>query len=133
MNKIKKVIYILVGLVAFVLGTIGVILPVLPTTPFYLLASFCFMKGSERFDKWFKGTKLYKKHLETFVNNRAMTLKQKLTILGFADLMLLIPLITLKSLHLRLFIVFLLAYKYYYFMFKIKTIKEESVINKNEV
>lgn len=132
MNKIKKVIYILVGLVAFVLGTIGVVLPVLPTTPFYLLASFCFMRGSERFDKWFKGTKLYKKHLETFVNNRAMTLKQKLMILGFADLMLLIPLITLKSLHLRLFIVFLLAYKYYYFMFKIKTIKNETIADRSE-
>lgn len=132
MNRIKKIIYIAVGLLAFVMGTIGVVLPILPTTPFYLLASFCFMRGSERFDGWFKGTKLYKKHLESFVNNRAMTLKQKVMILGFADFMLMFPLITLKSLHVRLFIVFLLAYKYYYFMFKIKTIKDEPVAERSE-
>ena len=76
MNKIKKSLYIIVGLISFGLGAIGVILPILPTTPFLLLASFCFVRGSDKFDRWFKETKIYKKHLENFVNNRAMTLKQ---------------------------------------------------------
>ena len=70
MNKIKKYIYIAVGLIAFLLGAIGVILPVLPTTPFLLLASFCFAKGSERFHKWFTESKIYKKHLESFVKEK---------------------------------------------------------------
>ena len=77
MSKVKKGIYICIGLVAFALGAIGVILPILPTTPFLLLASFCFAKGSERFNTWFINTKVYKKHLESFVKERAMTLKQK--------------------------------------------------------
>ena len=34
MSKVKKGIYICIGLVAFALGAIGVILPILPTTPF---------------------------------------------------------------------------------------------------
>ena len=99
MNKIKKYIYIAVGLIAFLLGAIGVILPVLPTTPFLLLASFCFAKGSERFHKWFTESKIYKKHLESFVKEKAMTLKQKITILAFADFMMAFPLILLDNLH----------------------------------
>lgn len=123
--KLKKFMYIVVGLLSFILGTVGIIIPILPTTPFYLLASFCFVRGSDRFDKWFKGTKLYKKHLENFVDNRSMTLRQKISILVFADFMLLFPLIILDSVYVKLFIMILIVYKYYYFMYKIKTIKLE--------
>ena len=123
MNKIKKYIYIAVGLIAFLLGAIGVILPVLPTTPFLLLASFCFAKGSERFHKWFTESKIYKKHLESFVKEKAMTLKQKITILAFADFMMAFPLILLDNLHVKILLVALIFFKLYYFIFKIKTIK----------
>lgn len=118
-----KYFYITIGLIAFILGAIGVVLPILPTTPFLLLASFCFTKGSDRFNIWFKNTKVYKKHLESFANEKSMTLKQKVSILAFADAMLLIPIITINSLHLRLFLVVLIIFKIYYFTFKIKTIK----------
>ncbi len=106
MNKCKKVICVSIGLICFTLGAIGIILPILPTTPFLLLASFFFVKGSERFDLWFKNTKIYKKHLDSFVKEKAMTLKQKMTILLFADFMMALMIII----------------KYYYFLFVIKTI-----------
>ena len=42
MNKIKKSLYIIVGLISFGLGAIGVILPVLPTTIFVIgIILFC--------------------------------------------------------------------------------------------
>ena len=123
MNKIKKYIYIVLGLVSFALGAIGVILPVLPTTPFLLLASFCFAKGSKRFHRWFTETKIYKKHLESFVREKAMTLKQKITLLAFADFMMAFPLILLDNLHVKILLVVLILFKFYYFIFKIKTIK----------
>lgn len=125
MNKIKKFIYVVVGLISFVLGAIGVIIPVLPTTPFLLLASYCFVKGSDKFDRWFKSTKIYKNHLESFVKEKAMTMKQKICILLFADIMLAFPLIIIDSLHMRIFLLFLIVVKFYYFMFRIKTIKED--------
>ena len=127
MNKIKKYIYVTVGLLSFAIGAIGVILPILPTTPFLLLASFCFVRGSEKFDRWFKSTKIYKKHLESFVNEKAMTMKQKIIILLFVNIMLAIPIILIDNLHMRLFLVGLICIKLYYFIFKIKTIKPCSV------
>lgn len=127
MNKFKKGFYITVGLISFALGAIGVILPILPTTPFLLLSSFCFVRGSEKFDRWFKETKVYKKHLEGFANERAMTLKQKITILLFADTMMMFPLIILDSIIAKIFIILIILVKFWYFIFKIKTIKEKDL------
>ena len=125
MNKLKKCLYITVGLIAFSLGAIGVVLPILPTTPFLLLASFCFAKGSDRFNNWFTNTKIYKNHLENFIQERAMTLKQKICLLAFAVTMLAFPLIILDSLAVKLVIIALIIFKFYYFFFKIKTISKE--------
>jgi len=102
---------------------LGIILPLLPTTPLLLLASFCFVKGSERFEHWFKGTSLYKRHLENFVKERAMTLQQKLTILLFADAMIAIAFFFLDNTILRIMLLLIVLYKYYYFIYKIKTIQ----------
>lgn len=123
MSKVKKYMYVILGLMAFAIGAIGVILPVLPTTPFLLLASFCFVRGSEKFDRWFKSTKIYKKHLESFVKEKAMTMKQKVTLLSFVNAMILVPMILIDSIHMRLFLICLICIKLYYFTFKIKTIK----------
>lgn len=125
MRRIVKYIYIIIGVIAVILGSIGVVLPVLPTTPFLLLASFCFAKGSERFNNWFTNTKLYKKHLHSFVKERAMTLKQKICLLAFADFMIAFPIIILNSIYIKIFLILLVLFKYYYFIFRIKTIKQE--------
>lgn len=125
MERFKKLIFVIMGFIAFACALIGVVLPILPTTPFLLLASFCFVRGSEKFDKWFKETKIYKKHLETFVKERAMTIKQKIAILLFADFMIAFPLIILKSVVMKIILILIILCKYYYFIFKIKTIKME--------
>ncbi|MBR5002985.1 MAG: YbaN family protein [Bacteroidaceae bacterium] len=43
-----NILWSIVGIVAFSLGALGMFLPILPTTPFWLLAAFCLMKGSKR-------------------------------------------------------------------------------------
>lgn len=126
--KLIKIFYVVLGFLSLGLGMIGVVLPVLPTTPFLLLTAFCFVKGSKRFDKWFKGTNIYKNHLESFSKNREMTLKTKVKILLFADFMLMFPLIMSDSIHLKIFIVVLICFKFYYFIFKIKTVKENKSV-----
>lgn len=118
-----KLLWLMIGIVSMVLGAIGVVLPVLPTTPFLLLASFCFAKGSDRFHKWFIGTKLYKKHLESFVTSRSMTLKTKLCILLPASAMLILAMLAMSNIYGRVFIVFLIIFKYIYFFTRIETVK----------
>jgi uncharacterized protein len=104
------------------LGMLGVILPLLPTTPLLLLALFFFVKGSERFEIWFKETNLYKKHLEGFVREKAMTLKQKITINLFADVMILFAFLMVDKVWVRVILIGVVVYKYYYFITKIKTV-----------
>ena len=124
-----RLFFILVGFISMGLGCVGIIFPVLPTTPFFLLASFCFAKGSERFHNWFIGTKLYKNHLEDFITSRSMTMRTKVTLLSFASTMLLIAFIVCDVIYVRVFIIFVVLFKYYYFIFRIKTVKEEDVRN----
>lgn len=119
-----KIIWMAAGVVFLGIGAVGVALPVLPTTPFLLLASFCLAKGSRRLHEWFVGTKLYQNHLDSFVRNRAMTLKTKLGILFSASAMLLLAFAAMQNVYGRGFILFLILFKYIYFFTCIRTIRE---------
>lgn len=121
-----KFIYNLLAFLFFALGAIGAFLPVLPTVPFLLLASFFFSKGSERFNNWFTNTKIYKNHLEDFIENKEMTLRRKLSITIPVSIMLLIVFFKSDNLHLRIGLILILIFKDLYFIFRIKTVKVES-------
>ncbi len=79
--NIKKILYILLGCVGVGLGAVGAVVPMLPAFPFLMLAAFCFARSSEKLDRWFKGTKLYKDNLEDYVAGRGMTWKTKIRIM----------------------------------------------------
>lgn len=127
-----KVVYIILGFFFTLLGAIGVIIPILPTTPFLLLASFFYAKGSIRFHQWFTSTKLYNKHLREFVSERAMTLETKIKLLTFASTMLLIAFLMVDVIYARVTIILLVIFKYYYFTFKIRTIQKQGAEIRND-
>ncbi len=118
-----KTLYLIIGFLFFGLGAIGVILPVLPTTPFLLVASYCFARGSKRFNDWFLSTKIYQKHLDSFVKERAMTLKTKISLLSFASAMLILAFCLVDVIYARILIIAVMVFKYYYFICRIKTIQ----------
>ena len=124
--KIKKLVYIILAFLFLVIGAIGVVLPVLPTTPFLLATSFFFARGSEKFNKWFLSTKLYENHLESFIESRTMTLKTKARILSLSTIMLIIAIYLVNNIYARLTIICVIIYKYYYFIFNIRTFKPRS-------
>lgn len=123
--RLHNYLLISLGFVFMGIGAIGVVIPVLPTTPFILLASVCFAKGSDKFHDWLKTTKLYKDYAEDYLRDRSMTLKRKLFLMFISDFMLAFPLIILDSIFIKLFIVAVIIAKYYYFFFVIKTKKQE--------
>ncbi len=77
----KKILYIILGCIGVGLGAVGAIVPMLPAFPFLMLATFCFARSSEKLDRWFKNTKLYKDNLADFVAGRGMTKKAKVRIM----------------------------------------------------
>jgi uncharacterized protein len=40
------------GVLALATGVVGIVLPLLPTTPFVILAAWCFTRGNRRWERW---------------------------------------------------------------------------------
>ena len=79
--KLKRLIFLILGFLCLGLGCVGVAIPILPTVPFSLVTVFCFANSSQKLHDWFVSTKLYKKHLESFVKKKGMTVQTKLGII----------------------------------------------------
>ena len=122
-TNLLKSLWLILAFVCFGFGAAGVILPVLPTTPFLLLASFCFAKGSKKFHLWFQSTKLYQKHLDGFVKERTMLLKTKVCILLPVSVMLICAMVLMENVFGRMFLIFFFFFKYTYFFTRIKTVR----------
>ena len=116
-----KYMWLIAGCLFLGLGAVGVALPILPTTPFVLASLFCFAKGSEHMHRWLLSTKLYQKHVKKFNETRTMMLKEKITILAVASVMLLSGFYFSKKIYARIIIILVMCIKYYVFIFKIKT------------
>ena len=50
--RMVKPLYVAVGWLCLSLGFVGIFVPLLPTTPFVLLAAFCFSRSSARLHRW---------------------------------------------------------------------------------
>lgn len=67
------------GVVFTALALLGILLPVLPTTPFLLLAAWCFARSSARLYRWLHENRLFGEYLRRYRNGEGLPLPVKVT------------------------------------------------------
>lgn len=101
----KKILYICGGTVSLTLGLVGIFIPVLPTTPFLLLASFCYLRSSKRMYEWLMHHKIFGAYLYSYLKYKAIPKKTKLRALLFLWSTLIVSMVIVSSTHISIFLV----------------------------
>ena len=76
-EKTKRMFFNTIGTVFLGIGFIGVVMPVLPTTPFLLLATACFFRGSERLYRWLINNRIFGEFINNYISGKGVKAKQK--------------------------------------------------------
>lgn len=122
--KIKRLVFLMAGFLCLCLGCVGIVLPILPTVPFFLATVFCFAESSPKLHTWFLGTKMYRKHLESFVKKKGMTVKTKAIILVSVTLLMGFGFVMMKNVPVgRIILTAVWLGHLIYFLFAVRTVK----------
>lgn len=78
LSNISKPVWNIAGSIFTGIGLIGIVLPLLPTTPFLLLAAYCFNRGSERMRNWFQKNNTINRYIKNYRDSKGMTLRAKM-------------------------------------------------------
>jgi uncharacterized membrane protein YbaN (DUF454 family) len=77
-RNLKRRLLVVAGVASVVVGVVGIFVPVLPTTPFLLLAAFCFVRSSERLNHWLLHNRILGEYVRNYIEKRGMPLRLKI-------------------------------------------------------
>jgi uncharacterized protein len=75
--NVKRAAYLSLGFISLAIGALGVFLPVLPTTPFVIVAAFCFSRGSEAWHQWLLQNRMFGPGLRDWENYGVIRIRPK--------------------------------------------------------
>lgn len=70
--RLKRILLSIAGSLSLFLGITGIILPLLPTTPFLLLAAFCYLRSSKKLYRWLISHRLFGAYIYSYLHFRAV-------------------------------------------------------------
>jgi uncharacterized membrane protein YbaN (DUF454 family) len=76
-GRTRRALLFAAGSIALALGVLGVLLPVLPTTPFLIVAAYCFAHSSERAHRWLLGNRVFGPPLRDYISGRGVPRRVK--------------------------------------------------------
>ena len=77
-----RILLIIIGTLSVAAGVVGILLPLVPTTPFLLLAAWCFARSSERFYGLLVNNRWLGPYIRDYRDGRGMTLRAKVSTLS---------------------------------------------------
>ncbi|MBI2936754.1 MAG: YbaN family protein [Thaumarchaeota archaeon] len=123
-NRIIRVGLIISGTFFLGLGLLGLVLPILPTTPFLLLAAFCYSRSSKRFYDWLMSNRLFGSYLKNYKEGRGMPVKAKLFTISFLWVTITFSAFTVVTIFAVQIILILVAVGVTVHLLKIKNLKQ---------
>lgn len=101
----KKYLLIICGSISVALGVVGIFIPLLPTTPFFLLAVFCYLRSSKKLYTWLMHHRVFGVYIYNYLTYKAVLKSTKIGAMVFLWTGLVISILMINSWYVRAILV----------------------------
>ena len=90
-SRTSRLLWSVAGTFFLSLGAVGIVIPLLPTTPFFLLAAACYLRGSARMYNWMLTNRYFGNYLRNYIEGKGIPFEVRIativllwTVIGFS-------------------------------------------------